>query len=50
VRKRIYVGLVDPLAGTDLMLGTRYSATCEIQHQRMIKKRNTKERRKQKVQ
>jgi len=26
----MYVGFIDPLAGTDLMFGTRYLATCEI--------------------
>lgn len=28
VRNRIYVGFIDPLAGIDLIFGTRYSATC----------------------
>lgn len=29
VRKRMYVGFIDPLAGMDLIFGTRYSATCD---------------------
>jgi len=25
----MYVGFIDPFAGTDLMFGTKYSATCQ---------------------
>jgi hypothetical protein len=49
VRKRIYVGFVDPLAGTDLMFGTRYSATCESHTREGLKKWNTKKRSKKSI-
>lgn len=29
----MYVGLVEPLVGIDLMFGTRYSATCKLKYQ-----------------
>jgi hypothetical protein len=43
------VGFVDPLAGTDLMFGTRYSATCESHTREGLKKWNTKKRSKKSI-
>lgn len=40
----MYVGFIDPLAGTDLIFGTRYSATCDthVEHTNKILRKETK--------